>query len=279
MDLMPGASLVEYLVEEGYDVFMLDWGTPGEEDADLDFDGYVFGYMPRVVKQVVKHSGASHTTLLGYCMGGTISTMYMATHPDAPVKNLVLLTTPVDFADTGLFGRFLDPARFDAAKVTDTLKLVPPEFIDMGSKMTKPMQNYMRPWISIALGYEDEQFARSWAAMNKWVNDGVPFPGAAYRQWVQEFYQQNKLIKGELVLGGQQVDLANISVPLLNVYADKDHICQPCQALPLMDKVSSTDKTTLAIDAGHVGLVASRGARKKFFPKLDAWLSVRSHAN
>jgi polyhydroxyalkanoate synthase len=276
LDLTPGNSLVEYLVEQGYDVFLLDWGTPGEEDGHLRLDDYVMDYLPRAAKQVLKHSGASEFSLLGYCQGGTLSTMFAATHPELPIKNLILLTTPIDFADAGLYSSWLDPKHFDVDRVADVLGLVPAGMLDLGAKLLKPMQNYYGPTMALLDRLDDESFVAGWQVMDHWVADGIPFPGESYRQWIKEFYQGNKLIKGEVTLAGKKVKLENIKANLLNVYAELDHIVQPCQAMPLVDRVGSTDKQTMAVKAGHVGVVAGRAARKNFFPRLDAWLAARS---
>lgn len=276
LDLAPGNSLVEFLVGEGYDVYMLDWGTPGEEDAGLRLEDYVLDYIPRAVKQVLKASGAESFTLLGYCMGGTMSLLYAAAHPEAPIKNMVLLTTPVDFKDAGLYSAWLDPEHFNVDRVVDVMKLVPVEMLDAGAKLLKPIQNYVGPYVALADRLHDESFVEGWLAMNHWVNDGIPFAGETYRQWVKEFYQGNKLIKGELVLGGKPVKLENIRCSVLNVTGDLDHIVSPCQSGPLLDAVGSEDKEHLALKAGHVGVVAGRAAKKNFFPKLDAWLAQRS---
>ncbi|MNK78646.1 Poly-beta-hydroxybutyrate polymerase [compost metagenome] len=277
LDLMPGNSLVEYLVSEGYDVFMLDWGVPAEEDAGLRLDDYVLDYMPRAVKQVLRHSGAKELSMFGYCIGGTLSAMYAACHPDAPLRNLVLLTTPIDFSDAGLYSAWLDPRYFNADRVAETCKLVPTEMLDWGAKMLKPMPNYIGTYAALLDRIEDREYVKGWMAMNRWVNDGIPFAGAAYRQWISEFYQQNKLIKGELKLGGRPVLLSNIRCSVLNAYAELDHIALPCQSKPLLSVISSSDATELPIRAGHVGIVAGRSASRNFFPKLNDWLSKRSN--
>jgi polyhydroxyalkanoate synthase len=125
--------------------------------------------------------------------------------------------------------------------------------------------------------FEDKPM-ETWLAMNKWVNDGPPFPGAAFKTWIKEFYQQNKLPKGELYLRGRRVDLSNITAPLLNIAGKKDHICTLPQAEATMDLVSSEDKEFFVLDAGHVGLMTGRGAKKGLWPKVSDWLSERSGA-
>lgn len=276
MDLAPGNSLVEYLVGEGYDVFLLDWGVPGEEDAGMRLEDYVFDYLPRATKQVLKHSGAESLSLIGYCMGGVLSILYTAANADAPVKNLVLLTTPVDFADAGLYSKWTHPDHFNVDRIVDVMGNMPAVMLDMGGKLLKPMQNYMGTYMTLADRLHDEAFVESWAQMNQWIDDAIPIAGETYRQWIKEFYQGNKLVKGELVLAGKPVKLENICCSVLNVYGEHDHIVQTCQSTPLMEHISSTDAQILPVKAGHVGIVASRSARKNFFPKLVDWLSSRS---
>jgi len=276
LDLAPGNSMVEFLVNEGYDVFMLDWGTPGDEDKHLRFDDFVLDYIPRAAKQVLKVSGAKEFSIVGYCMGGAMSTMYAAMHPEAPLKNLVLMATPVDFSEAGLYSAWLNPKYFDVDRIVDTFGNVPSDFLDMGSKLLKPIQNYIGPSITLYDRLHDDEFVKNWQIMNQWVEDGIPLPGETYRQWIKECYQQNKLIKGELKLGGRPVKIENIKANLFVVVAEQDHIVQTCQATPILSKVASTDKEELRLRAGHVGLVAGKGAKKQFFPKLNEWLAKRS---
>lgn len=276
LDLTPGNSLVEFLLGEGYDVFLLDWGVPGPEDAELSFDNYVLEYIPRAAKQVLKASGAKEFSIVGYCMGGTMSVMYAALHPEAPLRNLVLMATPVEFSQAGLFTSWLNPDHFNVDRLVDTLGNVSPNLIDAGSKMLKPLQNYVAPYVTLYDRLDDENFVEGWQVMNHWVNDGIPFAGATYRQWIKELYQQNKLIKGEFKLGGRTVDLKNIACSVLSVVAEQDHIALPCQSEPLMDRISSSDRESLTVKAGHVGLVAGRSAKNRFFPHLSQWLGKRS---
>ncbi|MBM3275078.1 MAG: alpha/beta fold hydrolase [Candidatus Sericytochromatia bacterium] len=276
MDLTPGNSLVESLVEDGYDVFLLDWGVPGEEDAGLGYDSYLFDYLPRAVRAMLKAANAERFTLFGYCMGGTIAAMYAATQPSPQLANLVLLTTPIDFAQAGLYSAWLEPEHFDATRVSGTLRLIPPEMIDLGAKLLKPLQNYVGPYVRLLEKIEDEDFVKGWKTMNFWVNDGVPFPGEAYRQWVTWFYQENRLVRGELSLRGVPVRLENIRCSVLNVYAQMDHIVPPEMSTPFLALVGSQDKADMPVKAGHVGVVAGRTAHQHFIPKLKKWLESRT---
>lgn len=276
LDLTPGSSLIEYLTNQGHDVYLLDWGTPGYEDRNMKLDDYVLDYIPRAIQKVLKNSGADEITLLGYCIGGTLTAMFAALHPDLPIRNLIFMTSPFDFTDSGLFTKWLDPRYFNLDQMVDTLGNIPPETIDFGNKLLKPIVNYIGPYVALADRSDNEEFVKSWSLMQKWVADGVPFPGEAYRQWIGEFYQKNKLINDELYLRGQQVKLSNITANVLNIAAERDHIATPEQVKPLLDKISSEDKTFAVMPTGHVSIAVGKTAVKITYPLIDQWLTEHS---
>lgn len=94
LDIAPETSLVKYLVDNGFDVFMIDWGTPDLEDQDLSFNELVLDYIPKAVAKIVQTSCSNEITILGYCMGGTIASMYTALHPQPRIKTCCLLLLP-----------------------------------------------------------------------------------------------------------------------------------------------------------------------------------------
>ncbi|HET8841873.1 MAG TPA: class III poly(R)-hydroxyalkanoic acid synthase subunit PhaC [Ktedonobacteraceae bacterium] len=279
LDLLPGNSLIEYLVNQGFEVYLLDWGIPGEEDKNLSFDQYVLDYIARAVKRVLKHASADECSILGYCMGGTMSAMYTALFPDVAPKNLILLTTPIDFTpkNTGLYGIWMNEAHFNPDPLVDAFGTIPGEVIHAGNRLVKLVANSADRNVTRWDGFRQNKPRRTFLAMNQWVNDGVPFAGEAFRQWIRDFYQKNKLAQGEMDLRGRRVDLSTISCPLLTIAGKKDHICTPPQAEAMMSLVGSQDKEFCLLDAGHVGLLTSSEARQKLLPKISSWLETRSH--
>jgi polyhydroxyalkanoate synthase len=279
LDLMPNNSIVEYLVNQGFDVYMLDWGIPAQEDQKLSFEHYVLDYIHRAVKHVLKHAQAKEFTLLGFCMGGTMSAMYASLFPGLPLKNLILLTTPIDFSldVMGLYGIWMNEKNFNPDSFVEAFGNIPGDLIDTGNRMVKPITNYVGTYVTMWDRILQDKPMDTWLAMNKWVNDGVPFAGEAFRQWIRDFYQQNKLVKGEIVLRGRRVDLSNITCSLLNIAGKKDHICTLPQAEAAMRLVGSLDKEFFALDAGHVGLLTGSNAKKNLWPKIRSWLEQRSN--
>jgi polyhydroxyalkanoate synthase subunit PhaC len=288
LDLVPNNSLVEHLLGEGFDVYLLDWGVPGEEDKDLTFEDFVLDYLPEAVENVLRGSRAEGLTLFGYCQGGTIAAMHAALFPDGRVRNLVLLATPTDFApgDPGLFGlwsvltsdRYFGPnALFDPDPVVEAFGNVPADLPGrIVGAATAPFANYTGAYASLLEKMAHGRSAESFLAASKWVDDGVPFPGEAFRQWIKDFYRKNRLARGELELRGRRVDLSNIECPLLNIAGEKDVICPVSQARTTMDLVGSEDKAFLVVDAGHVGLLGGRVAKEELWPRITGWLGPRS---
>lgn len=276
LDLTPGSSLIEHLTNSGHDVYLLDWGTPGYEDRNMKIDNYIYDYIPRAINKVLQTSGADEISLLGYCMGGTFTGIFTALHPHLPIRNVILLTSPFDFSDTGLYGKWLDKRHFNLDKLVDTLGLIPHEMIDFGNKMLNPIANFYGPYVTLADRADNETFVFNWKLMQKWLNDGVPFPGEAYREWIRHFYQDNKLINDNLYMRGKKVELSNIKANMLVIAAKHDHIAPPKQIEPLMDKITSKNKTYKLLDTGHVSVVTGRRAITITYPLIDEWLTENS---
>ncbi|MEH7419394.1 class III poly(R)-hydroxyalkanoic acid synthase subunit PhaC [Neobacillus drentensis] len=277
LDLTKGGSLIEYLVNNGFDVYLLDWGTPGYEDRNMKLDDFIIDYIPRAVKKVLKTSKVDELSILGYCMGGTMTSIFAALYPELPIRNLIFMTSPFDFEDSGSYGAMLNEKYFNIDKVVDTLGVIPPEMIDYGNKLSKPMANFYGPFISLVDRVDNEKFVKSFKLLQKWLNDGIPFPGESYRQWIRDFYQKNKLIKGELVVRGRKVELKNITANVLNLAGQNDLIAQPHMVEALMDAISSKDKQFKNLPVGHTSITFGSQASKITYPTIGDWLAERSN--
>ena len=278
LDLRPGNSFVEYMVGKGYDVYLLDWGSPGPEDAGITFDDYALEYLPRAIRKVKAASGSDEFSLLGWCLGALISTLYASLRPDDGLRNLILLTAPLDFTDkqAGGFLRQVNDAGFDAGKLTAAFGNMPGELIDYGAKALKPVENYVGNYLTLWDKLDEPRIVESWHAMNTWVNDLIPMAGGAFRQLIKEFYRENRLVEGTLKIRGEAARLQQVRANLLNLIAQADHITPPCQSAGVMDQFGSADKTLLTFPGGHIGMMAGSGAQKRVWPQIDGWLAGRS---
>jgi polyhydroxyalkanoate synthase len=277
-DLRPGNSFVEYMLNQGYDVYLLDWGRPGLEDAGYDFEDYALRLLPRAIRALQRHSGKRQFSMVSWCIGATLASIYAAMRPDDGLKNLVLLTAPLDFADrqAGPFNKWLTTEHFNVDELVRQYGNVPGAVIDYGNKMLKPVENWVLNYLKLWDNLDNRAVVEAWLAMNSWVTDTVDFPGAAYRQWIVDFYRENRLMNGTLQMEGRTVDLRNIKASLLNVIADKDHIVPNCQSTSAMDRFGTGDKLLLEVKGGHIGLMVGSGASKRTWPQIDSWLGKRS---
>lgn len=278
LDLRPGHSFVEFMIARGFDVYLLDWGAPGYEDRNLKLDDYAFDYLPRAIRKLKTVAGSDEFSLLGWCIGAIITTIYAALSPDDGLRNLLLLTAPLDFSNrTGLtFARWTDEKYFDVEKVLARFGNMPGEMIDYGARALKPVENYIASFCKLWDNLDDPRAVEGWHAMNTWVTDTIPMAGGAYRQLIVELYRKNALIMNQLVVRNRVVNLAAIQANLLTVIAGADHITPPCQSETILGKVSSRDKEAYHIPGGHIGIMAGSSAQRTTWPHIAAWLDTRS---
>jgi polyhydroxyalkanoate synthase subunit PhaC len=278
LDLRPGNSFVEFMLSRGYDVYLLDWGAPGLEDQYLKLDDYAIDYLPRAIRKVKAISGVEEFSMLGWCIGAILTTIYAALRPDDGLRNLLLLTAPLDYGnrDGITFARWTDERYFDVDRVLAAFGNMPGEMIDYGAKALKPVENYINNYLKLWDNLDDPRVVESWHAMNTWVTDNIPMAGGAWRQLIVELYRHNRLIKNELMLRGERVDLSRIRASLLTVIAQGDHITPPCQSEALLSKVASRDTELYRIPGGHIGIMAGSAAPRTTWPHIDQWLSARS---
>ncbi len=278
LDLRPGHSFVEYMVKSGYDLYLLDWGAPGPEDKNLKFDDYTLDYMPRAIRKMKTIADAEEFSMLGWCIGAILTTIYSALRADEGLRNLILLTAPLDFGDKeGItFARWVDERFFDVDKVLAAFGNMPGEMIDYGARALKPVENYVINYLKLWDNLENPQVVEAWQAMNTWVTDNIDLTGGAFRQLVVDLYRNNRLINNEMLIRGERVDLHQIRANLLTVIAQADHITPPCQSAAILSKVSSKDKELFRIPGGHIGIMAGSAAHKQTWPHIEGWLAPRS---
>ncbi len=275
LDLTPGQSLVEFLLKKGFDVYMIDWGVPRPEDTRLTLENYVLDFIPDCAERVLKDSGEDELSVVGYCMGGQLATMYGALHTDGPMKNLACFTTPVDANGMTLFKQWTDRRYFDVDRIVDTLGNIPPELLFASFDMLKPVAKVAKSvqlWDKIW----DDDFVKSYRMFDRWAADQIPFPGETFRKVTKDMMWENKFVKNEMEVGGRRVDLGKIKVPFMHVVAEHDHIVPYEAARPLVPMVGSEDKKEVMLKGGHVSLVAGGNAIYRLWPQLESWLGERS---
>lgn len=271
LDLQPNRSVVRRLLEAGHDVYLVDWGEPSRLDASLTLADYVTRYLDNCVDVVRERSGQDAVNLLGYCMGGSMATMYAALYPEK-VNTLGLLATGLYFDDTGgVLERWGDADHFDPSVLADTFGTIPAEFLALGFAAMDPMSNTVSKYLSLADHLENEDFVANFGRMERWLDDGIDVAGSAYAEFVETVYQQNLLATNELELDGRRVDVTRIDMPVLQIVGTYDHLIPPTASTPFNDVVGSSDVGTIEYPTGHIGLSVSAAAHRDLWPEVAEW--------
>jgi polyhydroxyalkanoate synthase len=277
VDLQENLSLVRNLLGRGIDTYLIDWGYPSRVDQYLTLDDYINGYIDNCVDVICERHGLDQINVLGICQGGVFSMCYSSLHPEK-VKNLITMVAPVDFhveADdnTGLLNAW--SRDMDVDLMADTFGNIPGDFMNYGYLMLKPFSLSFQKYISMVDILDDEEKLINFLRMEKWIFDSPDQAGEAWRQFMKDFYQGNKLIKGEVEIGGQRVDLKNVTMPVLNVFADYDHLVPPKSSQALSEYVGTEDYTMESFPVGHIGMYVSSKVQNTLPPLISEWVKAR----
>lgn len=272
-DLQQDRSMVKGLLEQGMDVYLIDWGYPDRGDRFIDLADYIEGYLHRCVEHIRKAHQLPAINLLGICQGGTFSLCYAALHPER-VKNLITMVTPVDFhTEDNLLSKWA--RQLDVDTMVDTLGNIPGELLNWSFLSMKPFQLTGQKYVSMLDILDDPKTLRNFLRMEQWIFDSPDQTGEAFRQFIKHFFQENRLIRGDLTLDGKAVRLTQVTMPVLNIYATQDHLVPPSASLPLEKYLGGKDYTSLAFRGGHIGIYVSGRAQKEIPPAIAKWIKER----
>jgi polyhydroxyalkanoate synthase len=274
LDLQPDRSLVRHLLEQGLDVYLIDWGYPSRGDRYLTMEDYIDGYINDVVDFVREKVGVDKVSILSICQGGTLSLIYSALYPEK-VKNLVTMVAPLDFhTDTGFLNVWSQ--YIDIDKLVDAFGNVPGDFMNIGFLLLNPFRLMFDKYMTFLEHLDDKDFISNFIRMEKWIFDSPDQAGEAYRKFLKDMYQQNLLVKGRFELGGRKVDLKKVTMPILNVYAEFDNLVPPYSSRGITDAVGSKDKESYSFKTGHIGMFVSSRSKNEICPRISDWLKKRS---
>jgi polyhydroxyalkanoate synthase len=274
LDLQPDKSWVRNLLRQGFDIYLIDWKTPTNIDKFTSFDDFINCYIDDCVETVRKKNSVDKITLHGYCMGATMSVIYTTLYQEK-IRNLATIAPVIDSTkDTTVLGNFCK--HIDIDKMFVSLGNLPPEQLYACYSALKPFKQGVNKYFNLAENIDNDQFVQNFLRIEKWLYDTPPIAGETIRQWIKDIYQNNSLIRNEMKIGNDTIDLSKIRIPLLNIVAEEDHLVSSGCSIPLNDAVSSTDKRLMRFHTGHVGLIASTYSQNNVLPKVGQWIRSRS---
>ena len=273
LDLQPGRSVVQSFLNDGIDLYMVDWGYPTRKDRYLTIDDHVNGYMDNMVDFIRERHDLRKINLMGICMGGTFSVIYAALHSDK-IKNLITTVTPTNFdTDQGLLHIWMKD--LDVDRMVDAFGNMPGDLMNFGFLLLNPARLMIDKYVGFAENMDNKAFVENFIRMEKWIFDSPDVPGETFREFVKDCYQKNLLIHSKMMVGGRRVDLKKITMPILNYYGMYDHLVPPGACDQLTSKVGSKDAQDMALDTGHIGIYVSSKCQREFAPKIASWLKER----
>ncbi len=269
MDISKDKSLVKRLMDEGLDVFLIDWGHTSYDDGDLSLDDYIH-MLDEAVDKVRALSGKDRISMLGYCWGGIVSLIYASLYR-YKLNSLIVMAAPVDFdKDDGILAVW--------AKAIDARRLVAEyghmngQALDVAFLLRNPIRYTIMKYLNLFKRIDDRAFVETFFAVERWLYNTPTVPGRFYEQIIEDLYKGNALIKGILTVDGKRVDLKSIDLPLLTIIAENDDLTAPASTLAVNDHTSSSEKRVMSIPGGHVGLCISSIAHKRLWPSVARWV-------
>lgn len=274
LDLQPDRSLMKKLLDEGLDIYIMDWGYPKRQHKYLTMEDYIIEFMGGAVDFIRKTTKNDKIHKMGICQGGTFSTIYAALFPEK-LKSLTVYVTPYDFSDKGSCMLYKWTKDIDVDAMVDNLGIIPADMLGAGFSSLKPSMDVSK-YFGVMDMMEDEAKLLNFLRMEKWKADCPDLAGEMFRKYIKDLWQDNKLIKGELEIGGRKVNLKNVTMPFLNVYATEDNIIPNNSTIPVNDLIGSKDKELYAFPGGHIGVFVGAKSQKELAPKVAKWVAEKS---
>ena len=273
LDLQPDRSLMKKFLDEGLDVYIMDWGYPSKADKYLTMEDYIDGYMNGAVDYIREAHGIQKINKMGICQGGTFSTIYAALYPEK-LNSLTVYVAPFDFT-TDKCMLYKWTKYLDVDTMVDSLGIIPADLLNAGFGMLKPSADVSK-YFGVIDNLADDDKIMNFLRMEYWKADCPDLAGEMYRKYIKDLFRDNKLIKNEFELGGRKVDLKNLTMPFLNIYATDDNIIPNESTIAVNAKIGSKDKELYAFPGGHIGVFVGSRSQKELGPKVAKWVTDRS---
>ena len=274
VDLQNDRSLVKGLLARGEDVYVIDWGYPDRSDRFLTLEDYIERFIGGAMDYLCAAHDLPSINLLGICQGGAFALCYAALHPDR-VKNLITMVTPVDFhTPDNMLSNW--NREIDVDLLVDTLGNVPADMMNFTYLMLKPWRLFAQKYVGMVDILDDRKAMQDFLRMEKWIFDSPDQAGEAFREFNTRFFQGNGFVKGGARVGDREVHLGLVEMPVLNVYAEQDHLVPPDASRALRGLVGSDDYTELSFKGGHIGIYVSGRAQQEVPQTIHDWLAKRT---
>lgn len=281
-DWFPDRSFVKYMLQQGFDVYLIDWGKPDRRHAHYTLKTYVSRFMPEFLQKVHEHSGKDELSLHGWSMGGGFVLCYEALTKDKSIRNIITLGTAVDGHANGQVGKQYAALNRVMKKVGLNIRNVParwayaPAWINaIGFKLSDPVSS-VQGYIELIKNLDDREFVAQNANQSAFMDNLEAYPGGVIRDWLYNIWLENEASRGQILLGRDKIYFKDITANLLCCAGTNDMLANVHCCKPLINQVGSPDKTYKEFAGGHTGIVSGSNAPGQIWPEIAQWLAVRS---
>ena len=273
LDMQEDRSFIKHLLDRGFEVYLIDWGYPKQKDKYISLDDYITGFIHNCCKYIQRESCLQKINLLGVCQGGVLNLCYTAIHPES-ISNLVCINTPIDF-HTPQDRIFNHAKHIDFDKLVQAHGVIPGKVLSQNFINTNPAHFISRKYSDFALNIDNNEKKELFLRIEKWNFDCPDQPGTAFSQFCKDFYQQNKLISGQIEIGSNKVNLKNIKSPILNIFSSEDKIVPPESSRALTGLTNSISYHEINCSGGHITPFISKKGLANTADQLCSWLLLR----
>ncbi|HEX6944932.1 MAG TPA: alpha/beta fold hydrolase [Casimicrobiaceae bacterium] len=277
-DLRRGCSLVEHLLALGHPTYLVDYGEIGYSDRDLGLEHWVEDVIPTAVRRVSEDNGGAPVQLVGWCLGGIMSTLAIAGEPALPVRSISMIASPFDFGRV----RLLAPAR-PVANLTNGLLLstlyramggAPAPLVRRGFQLSAIDKHLTKP-LAVLSNLDDRDFLAQLEAVDNFTENMRAYPGRTFGQLYHRFFRVNDMATdGVLELGDRHIDLADVRVPVLSVAGSSDTLAPRPAVHAVGDLLTGAPEVRLEkAPGGHLGVLTGRSAKRTTWVHLDEFLA------
>ncbi len=284
-DWFPDRTFVKTMVDLGFDVYLIDWGKPDRRHAHYDLATYINDFMPEYLQAVQRHSGQQNLSLHGWSMGGGLCLCYQALNQDPNIINIVTLGTAVDGHANGqigrqyaAFGRVLKGLKLDVRKVPASWAYAPAWINALGFKLSDPISG-VQGYVDLIKHLDDREFVSQSTTQSAFLDNLEAYPGGVIRDWMYSVWLENEASQGYISVAGEKACFRYIESNLMCCAGSNDKLANAHSCMPLMDMVSSTDKSFHLFPGGHTGIVSGSQAPERIWPEIADWLASRSGVN
>jgi polyhydroxyalkanoate synthase len=278
LDLQAGRSVIENLTRQGFEVYLTDWIPPTSSDSWRGFDAYVNGDLVNAVRAVQAQTGVERVSMLGYCFGGLLATMYTVLHPE-DVENLVALTLPLDMSvrdEIPVYALFNHLGAATVDRIVDVYGNCPAWMVQLGFSSMAPLHHGLNKFVDLYRSNSRAGYEETWNLFERWMSDEVPLAGRIFRELTTDILKKNLLFQNRFEMASRKIDLGTIRCPVLNIIGELDDVVPPAASLPFTEVIGSRDKRELLFPSGHMGIAVSGAAHAQLWPEVGAWLGARS---